>query len=58
MKTTVVRSDQSPMNERRWCVELSCGHETWLTSARRPKVGKAVECAVCAEKPKDEGTEP
>lgn len=33
----VVRVDQSPMNKKRWCIELECGHETWVTAARRPK---------------------
>jgi hypothetical protein len=32
----VVRIDRSPMNKRRWCLELECGHEEWITSSRRP----------------------
>ncbi len=32
----VVRIDQSPMNAKRWCLELDCGHEVWITSTRRP----------------------
>jgi hypothetical protein len=32
----VKRVDQSPVNPRRWCLELSCGHEVWITASRRP----------------------
>ncbi len=33
---TVQRVDQSPMNEKRWCLTLSCGHEIWVTANRKP----------------------
>lgn len=49
MKPTILRSDQSPMNERRWLLTLSCGHESWITQGSKPKVGKAVECPSCSE---------
>ena len=34
---TVQRADQSPMNAKRWCLLLSCGHEKWVTATRRPQ---------------------
>lgn len=46
-KQEVVRIDRSPMNPRRWCIELRCGHEVWVTAARRPQrmVMKCMECS-------------
>jgi hypothetical protein len=32
----VVRADQSPMNEKRWCLTLACGCEVWVTSGFKP----------------------
>lgn len=32
----VVRVDRSPINSKRWCLTLDCGHEIWKTSAKRP----------------------
>lgn len=43
---TVQRVDQSPMNPKRWCLTLSCGHEEWVTASRKPKIMKA-ECTRC-----------
>jgi len=43
---TVQRVDQSPMNARRWCLTLSCGHEVWVTAVRKPQRMKA-ECERC-----------
>jgi hypothetical protein len=43
----VTSADQSPMNARRWCCELSCGHEVWVTASRKPK---RVLCLTCATK--------
>jgi hypothetical protein len=43
---TVVRIDQSPMNAKQWCVQLSCGHEEWVTRAKRPKI-KVMVCSKC-----------
>ena len=43
---TVTRVDQSPMNPQRWCLTLTCGHEVWITSRRRPK-GMKAECQCC-----------
>lgn len=42
----VARVDQSPMNAARWCIELSCGHDHWLTAKRRPTV-KSLPCPTC-----------
>lgn len=42
----VVRIDFSPMNAQRWLVLLACGHDTWVTSKRRPKFTK-LECPTC-----------
>jgi hypothetical protein len=36
IRVEVVRVDQSPMNPKEWCLELSCGHEVWITAASRP----------------------
>ncbi len=32
----VLRIVQSPMNPARWCLELDCGHETWITATTCP----------------------
>jgi hypothetical protein len=46
MKVKVKSADQSPMNAKRWCLELECGHDHWVTSARRPTT-KVVDCGLC-----------
>jgi hypothetical protein len=43
---TVRRVDQSPMNAKRWCLTLNCGHEVWVTASRRPSRMKQ-ECTIC-----------
>jgi len=43
----VKRVDQSPLNPRRWCVELACGHEVWVTSSKKPKA-KTMICPECS----------
>ena len=43
---TVRRVDQSPLNPKRWCITLSCGHEVWITAARKPTRMKAA-CERC-----------
>ena len=45
-KTVVVSVKQSPMYAVRWCIQLACGHEEWITSRRRPK-RKAMRCSIC-----------
>lgn len=47
-EVTVQRVDRSPMNPRRWCLTLSCGHEVWVTAASKPKRMKAI-CPECKE---------
>ena len=44
---TVRRVDRSPINPKRWCLTLSCGHEAWITAIRRPQRMK-MECARCS----------
>lgn len=41
----IIRATQSPLNLQRWCVDLSCGHEMWITSKCRPK--RNVSCDEC-----------
>ena len=45
-KQQILRIDQSPMNPKRWCLELACGHEAWITTVRRPTRKSAV-CYDC-----------
>ena len=33
----VISVHQSPMNPKRWCLGLSCGHDQWVTATRRPQ---------------------
>ena len=42
----VTRIDQSPMNAQRWCLQLSCGHEEWITAKRRPNK-ETFRCSRC-----------
>lgn len=39
----VLHIDRSPVNTKRWCLTLDCGHEVWKTSAKRPIV-KTADC--------------
>lgn len=43
---SVVRVDVSPMNPKRWCAQLSCGHEVWVTAKQKPK-RKVMSCSTC-----------
>lgn len=47
IKRAVTRKDQSPTNPLRWCIQLECGHELWITGERPPKYQSAM-CAKCA----------
>jgi hypothetical protein len=38
----VLRVTLSPLNNRRWCLGLACGHELWVTAKRRPTRRTAV----------------
>lgn len=44
----VVRVNQSPLNERQWCLELECGHEKWETAKRKPQILK-ISCWECGK---------
>jgi hypothetical protein len=39
---------QSPMNGRRWLLQLDCGHELWLTATSRPQRKTAI-CLKCTD---------
>lgn len=41
----VLRATRSPMNASRWCLDLACGHEQWITSQRKP--AKFAYCYIC-----------
>lgn len=42
----VVRITQSPLNAKRWSLDLNCGHEVWVTARRRP-TRKFAPCESC-----------
>jgi len=42
----VVKVTRSPMNPKRWSLDLECGHELWLTSDRKPS-RKSALCPKC-----------
>jgi len=48
----IVRVDCSPMNAKRWAIELGCGHEIWVSADRKPKIATVVVCSNCASKSK------
>lgn len=43
----VVRVTRSPLNGRRWALDLGCGHEVWVTSRGKP-ARKFAPCVACA----------
>ena len=43
---TVTRVTQSPLNTSRWCLDLACGHEVWMTANQKPR-RKQATCARC-----------
>jgi hypothetical protein len=47
VRVSILRVTQSPMNALRWVLDLSGGHEAWITQKMRPRLGKSVHCAVC-----------
>lgn len=51
--TKSVRATRSPMNPKQWCLDLECGHDLWLTSQRKPKVGARALCPKCNEAAKE-----
>lgn len=46
----VVRVTQSPMNAKQWSLDLACGHDKWVTAARKPK-RPWEDCEECARNP-------
>ena len=42
----VLKVTQSPMNPKRWCLDLECGHEQWVTSNKKP-TRKTISCDRC-----------
>lgn len=46
-KSRVESVKQSPMNPRRWCLQLDCGHDEWITAQRRPQRMQH-RCSMCA----------
>lgn len=47
-KQVIVSATRSPMNAKRWLLELGCGHPQWVTAARKP-TARATRCIRCAE---------
>jgi hypothetical protein len=45
---TVLRVGRSPMNAKRWLLSLSCGHEVWITAAKKPAC-KTAKCQTCGQ---------
>lgn len=35
-RVSVTDATQSPLNPKRWCLELDCGHDIWVTSEKKP----------------------
>jgi len=48
-KKKVIRVDKSPLNPKRKCIELECGHEVWRN--RAVPVGSMLECHACKPEP-------
>lgn len=48
MKSRVESVKQSPLNPRRWCLQLDCGHDEWVTANRRPQRIEQ-RCSKCLE---------
>jgi hypothetical protein len=46
MMKRVRRITQSPLNKLRWCLELECGHDVWITKGYRPLMHSA-NCIKC-----------
>lgn len=42
LRRMVVRVTRSPLNPHRWALDLSCGHEVWVTARTRPTRSTAV----------------
>src|SRR5882672_1893650 len=44
---TVLKITQSPLNPRRWSLDLNCGHDIWVTARRKP-TRQFAPCPKCA----------
>lgn len=44
----VIHVKQSPLNPQRWCCDLDCGHDQWVTAKKRP-TRKTLACDKCSE---------
>lgn len=51
-KNRVVSVKQSPLNPLRWCLQLDCGHDVWITSKKKP-LRVANPCERCKDERKD-----
>lgn len=49
LPSRIERVKQSPVNAFRWCLELDCGHDVWVTAKRRPQRTRIV-CTRCQAK--------
>lgn len=50
----VIRATRSPMNERRLCLDLECGHELWVSDKRAPKLVGCHECPTDPDSPEQQ----
>lgn len=42
----VLRITRSPLNKAKWCLDLACGHEQWITSNETPRK-TTMHCRTC-----------
>jgi len=42
----IIRITRSPLNPQRWCADLECGHEEWLTAKKKP-TRQTIRCSRC-----------
>ena len=47
VESEVLSAGRSPMNPKRYLLQLSCGHEKWITATKRPARKKAT-CTACS----------
>jgi len=40
---------QGPLNPLRWCLQLDCGHDQWVTAKSRP-TRQTIRCGRCADR--------
>lgn len=56
-KVRIVQATQSPLNAKRWLVELACGHECWVTRVRKPRGAVACKWRCSGTPPAADGKE-